>query len=61
MSEGWPNEGGGVDVVFVVEYVVIDVVFVVICVGCDGGNHGEVLVILVCVAGWGGDDEGCRG
>ena len=43
MSEGWPNEGGGVDVVFVVDYVVIDVVFIVICVGCDGGNHGEVL------------------
>ena len=50
----WPNGEGGVDVVFVVDYVVIDVVFVVICVGCDGGNHGEVLVIFVLVAGWSG-------
>ena len=47
MSEGWPNEGGGGDVVFVVDYVVIDVVCVAICVGCDGGNCGEVLVMVV--------------
>ena len=31
--------------------------YVVICVGCDGGNIGEVLVIFGGVAGWGGD--GC--
>ena len=52
---GWPNGEGGDDVVFVVDYVALDVVIVVICVGCDGGNHGEVLVILVVVAGWSGD------
>ena len=57
VGEGWPNEGGDGDVVFVVDYVALDVVIVVICVGCDGGNHGEVLVILVVVAGWSGD--GC--
>ena len=28
---------------FVVDYVVIDVVIVVICVGCDGGMHGDLL------------------
>ena len=55
VSEGWPNEGGDGDVVFVVDYVVIDVVIVAICAGCDGVSHGEVLVILVVVAGWSGD------
>ena len=43
MCVGWPNGDGGVDVVFVVDYVALDVVIVDICVGCDGGNHGEVL------------------
>ena len=55
MCVGWPNGNGGDDVVFCVVHVVIDVVIVVICVGCDGGIHGEVLVILVVVAGWSGD------
>ena len=49
-----PNGGGGSDVVFVVDYVVIDVVCVVVCVGCDCENHGEVLVMLFLVAGWSG-------
>ena len=47
---------GGVDVVFVVDYVVIDVVCVVVCVGCDEVSYGEVLVRLVLVAGW---SSGC--
>ena len=47
----WPSVCGGNDVVFVVDYVALDVVIVVICVGCYGGSHGEVLVILVLVAG----------
>ena len=37
----------GDDVVFCVVKVVLDVVIVVICVGFDGGNHGEVWVILI--------------
>ena len=49
------GDGGGV--VFVVDFVVIDVVCVAICVGCDGGNHGEVLMNFGGVAGWSGD--GC--
>ena len=32
------------DVVFVVDYVVIDVVIVVICICCDDCVHGELLV-----------------
>ena len=52
---GWPNGGGGMDVVFVVDLVALDVVMVVTCVGCDGVNHGEVLVTLVLVSGWSGD------
>ena len=40
----WPNGGGDGDVVFVVDCVVLDVVIVVVCVGCDGEKHGEVLV-----------------
>ena len=55
VSEGWPNEGGDGDVVFVVEHVVIDVVYVVICVGFVGENHGEVLMIFGGVAEWSGD------
>ena len=42
---GWVGRmgcGDG-DVVFVVDYVVIDVVIVAICVGCDGVSHGEML------------------
>ena len=35
--------GDGGDVIFVVDYVVIDVVCVAICVGFVGENHGEVL------------------
>ena len=42
---GWPNGGGGMDVVFVVDLVVLGVVYVVICVGCDGVSYGEVLVV----------------
>ena len=49
--KGWPSVCGGDDVVSCVVKVVIDVVIVVICVCCDGGIHGEVLVILVLVAG----------
>ena len=52
---GWPNGGGGMDVVFVVDLVVLGVVYVVICVGCDGVSCGEVLVVLAIVAGWSGD------
>ena len=33
------------DVVFVVDLVVLGVVYVVICVGCDGVSYGEVLVV----------------
>ena len=36
--------GDGGDVVFVMDYVVLDVVYGVICVGCDGVSCGEVLV-----------------
>ena len=57
MSEGWPNGWWCDDVVFVVDQVVLMLFLVVICVGCDGGNHGEVLVIFGGVAGWSGD--GC--
>ena len=39
----WPNGDGDGDGVFVVDYVVIDVVIVAICVGCDGVSHGEML------------------
>ena len=46
VGEGWPNGMWCVDVVFVVEHVVIDVVYVVICVGFVGENHGEVLMIF---------------
>ena len=53
--EGWPNGGRWCDVVFVVDCVVIDVVCVVVCDGCDCENHGEVLVMLFLVAGWSGD------
>ena len=52
---GWPNGNGGGDVVFCVVHVVLMVVIVVICVGCDVMTHGEVGVILVIVAGWSGD------
>ena len=51
MGMGWPNGDGGVDVVFVADYVALDVVMVVICVGWDGGNHGEVLEICIMRAG----------
>ena len=34
---------------FCVDYVVIDVIIVVICVCCDGMIHGEVVVILIMV------------
>ena len=37
----WPSGDDDGDVVFVVDYVVLDVV---ICVGFVGENHGEVLV-----------------
>ena len=40
----WPSGGDGGDMVFVVDDVVLDVVCVAICVGCDGEKHGEVLV-----------------
>ena len=40
----WPNGVMAVDVVFVVDYVVIDVVIVVICICCDDCVHGELLV-----------------
>ena len=33
----------------------MDVVCVVVCVSCDCENHGEVLVMLVWMAGWNGD------
>ena len=48
---GWPNVCGDDDVVSCVVKVVIDVVIVAICVGCDGVSHGEVLVILIMWAG----------
>ena len=51
---GWPSERWCVDVVFVVDLVAFDVVMVVTCVGCDGVSYGEVLVVLVLVAGWSG-------
>ena len=47
-SEGWPSGGDGGDVVFVVDHVVIDVVYVVIYVGFVGENHGEVLMNFGC-------------
>ena len=40
-----------VDVIMFVDNVVLMLVIVVICVGCDGGNHGEVWEILVLGAG----------
>ena len=43
VGEGWPSVCGDDDVVFCVVKVVIEVVMVVICVGCDGGIHGEML------------------
>ena len=43
---GWPNGGGDGDVVFVVDLVVLGVVYVVICDGFDGENHGEVWMIF---------------
>ena len=44
MYEGFGRMGSdGGDVVFVVDYVVIGVVCVAICVGCDGVSHGEML------------------
>ena len=43
VSEGWPNEGGDGDVVFVVFKVVLVVVIVVICCCCGGFDHGEML------------------
>ena len=52
---GWPNGGRWCDVVFGVDCVVIDVVCVVVCDGCDCENHGEALVMLFLVAGWSGD------
>ena len=51
----WPSGGDGGDVVFVVDFVVIDVVCVAICVGFVGENHGEVLMIFGGVAEWSGD------
>ena len=39
------------DVVFVWIMLFVMVVIVVVCVGCDGGRHGEVLVVFVLVAG----------
>ena len=39
----WPSKDDGGDVGFVVDYVVLGVVCVVICVGFVGENHGEVL------------------
>ena len=44
----------GCVVVFGVDCVVIDVVCVVVCDGCDCENHGEALVMLFLVAGWSG-------
>ena len=38
----WPNGYSSVDVVFVVDHVVIDVVIVVICAGYDYCDHGEL-------------------
>ena len=52
----WPNVGGGANVVFVVDHVVLDVVIVVICCCCDSFEHGEVRVILVVVVGCPCDD-----
>ena len=43
MSEGWPNGDGGVDVVFVVDYVVLNVVIVVICCCCVALYNGDLL------------------
>ena len=40
---GWPNVCGDDDVVSCVVKVVIDVVIVAICVGCDGVSHGGML------------------
>ena len=59
----WPNEQGGGDVVFMMEYVVLDVVYVVVCVGFDGLDHGEVWEIFGACGRlewwWCGDDLGC--
>ena len=43
--------------VFVVDLVVLGVVYVVICVGCEGVSCGEVMVVLAFVAGWSGGGE----
>ena len=47
----WPNGDGDDDVVSCVGYVALDVVMVVICVGCDGVIYGEILVALSELAG----------
>ena len=49
VCEDGSNGGDDGDVVFVVDYVFLDVV---ICCCCDGGSHGEVLLLFVLVAGW---------
>ena len=51
VSGKWPNGGGESDVVFVVDCVVFDVVYVVNCDGCDGVSCGEVLVHCCVEAG----------
>ena len=43
-----------VDVIMCVGNVVLMVVIVVICVCCDGVNHGEILVALSVLAGCNG-------
>ena len=45
----WPSMCDGVDVVFCVVNVVLDVVMVVICCCGDGVIYGEILVALGCV------------
>ena len=50
----WPNESDCGDVVLVLSMLFLMVVMVVICVGCDGGSHGEVLLLFVLVAEWNG-------
>ena len=47
----WPNGDSDDDVVSCVVHVVFMVVIVGICCGCDGNDHGEVLVILILLAG----------
>ena len=47
----WPSGGDDDNVVSCVANVVLDVVMVVICVCCDGVNHGEILVALSVLAG----------